>query len=162
MPNSLSSDEYLDDNNYRKNGPDRRLLFENLINSLDGESSIASENISSTNDNHCNQSRRSRQSRRNHRHRQRNSSKPCKGSITDHVYCDEKCHPMHRTVDWLALPFLAFVFFLILSSPELDRAWCKYIPQVGYRWLAKGLLFFIIIYLLDRAITQWRLDTFHE
>ena len=80
----------------------------------------------------------------------------------DHVCHDEECHPMHRVVDWLVLPFFAFVFFLILSSPDLDRAWSKYIPQPGYRWLAKGLLFFIIIYILDRAITQWRIDNFRD
>ncbi len=150
MSDSLSSGKCPDNYNSQENHPDGRLFFENLLNSLETKSSVERKNISPTNDNYHNKSRRCRRSTQRRK------------KIVDQVCHDEKCHPTHRVVDWLVLPFFAFVFFLILASPDLDRILSKHIPQVGYRWLAKGLLFFIIIYLLDRAITQWRIDTFSE
>ncbi len=84
-------------------------------------------------------------------------------SIYDNTRCsNDDHHGIHRIVDWLALGFFAFLFFLIFTDPAFDRSWCKYISHPGYRWLAKGLLFFVIILVLDRAIENWRMDTFIE
>jgi len=133
-----------------KNRKSQQRFFRNLINSLESKQ-LSKKNKSRSK--YRTDSSSSRCYRSDHRHQHI-------GENARYLHNDH--HTFDRAVDWLALPFFAFLFFLVLASPELDRRWAKYIPHEQYRWLAKGLLFFVIIYILDRAIDQWRIDTFLE
>jgi hypothetical protein len=56
------------------------------------------------------------------------------------------------------LAIVATVLFLILMLPGTDAFFKPYIPNDAYRLIFKAIVVFIIIYLADVAINNWRQD----
>lgn len=59
----------------------------------------------------------------------------------------------HKGFHWdfvslLVLVIIITILFLLLSYPTGDMWFTNYIPDSNYRWLARGLIFFIILLIL--------------
>ena len=63
-----------------------------------------------------------------------------------------------KVIHYLAVAVIGALLFIILSLPQVDAALAVYIPDLYHRIIAKGLIFLVVIYLLDRAISNWRLN----
>lgn len=63
-----------------------------------------------------------------------------------------------KAINYIALALISAILFLVLNFPAVDNALAMLIPNCGARLLFKTLIFFLIIYLIDRAICEWRTD----
>jgi hypothetical protein len=61
-----------------------------------------------------------------------------------------------RSVEFFALALAATVVYVILQLPSVDAWFTRYIPDFEYRLATKALLFFVIVYLLDRLVIRIR------
>jgi hypothetical protein len=55
-----------------------------------------------------------------------------------------------RSVEFFSLAFMATLIFIILQLPPVEAYFVTYIPDYEYRFVAKSLLFFVLIYIIDR------------
>lgn len=63
-----------------------------------------------------------------------------------------------RVVDFLAVALLATLLFVLLSIKPVDDLFATILPNYSGRLVFKTLIFFLLILLLDRLITNWRDD----
>lgn len=61
-------------------------------------------------------------------------------------------HVLVKSVELFTLAFLATVFYILLSLPVVEDWFRCYIPNYEYRFITKAVLFFVVIYLLDRLV----------
>lgn len=57
-----------------------------------------------------------------------------------------------RSVELFAMAIAATLVFIFLQLPPVEAWLERYIPNFEYRLISKALLFFVIVYLLDRLI----------
>lgn len=57
-----------------------------------------------------------------------------------------------RSVELFAMAIVATLVFIFLQLPPVEAWLARYIPDFEYRLISKALLFFVIVYLLDRLI----------
>lgn len=63
-----------------------------------------------------------------------------------------------RFTNALAIPVIATIFFILLSIRALDDLMAQIIPDFTYRLVVKSIIFFLLIWLLDTLIDNWRKD----
>ena len=76
-----------------------------------------------------------------------NGSDKCKNKSDD---CDK---PWWNYITILIFVFIITILYLILSYPTIDMWFMSYVPDSDYRWLLKGLLFFIILAIILVLLT---------
>lgn len=64
----------------------------------------------------------------------------------------------HKFFDLYALPIISTLIALILLAFFFSEQVTAEIPSIGYRVFAFGILFFILVFLADRIVTNWRQD----
>lgn len=76
------------------------------------------------------------------------------------VLGDRTCNQskIDKSINYIAFAIIAAIIFFILWIPAVDNALRGVVPDYTMRLLFKTLLFFLIIYLLDRAFCNWRQD----
>jgi hypothetical protein len=60
-----------------------------------------------------------------------------------------------KIFDLLVLAIIATFMFILLSMKEMDDTLYIYIPDQTYRTIAKGLIFFVSIFILNLVIFHW-------
>ena len=63
-----------------------------------------------------------------------------------------------RTVELFGLAFMATLVFIFFQLPPVEDWLTRYIPDFEYRLITKILLFFVIVYIIDRLIVYIRND----
>lgn len=61
-----------------------------------------------------------------------------------------------KYIEVLVMAVVITIFFLILCYPMTDMWMTMYVPDSTYRWLCRGLLFFIILVLILAVFVNWR------
>lgn len=61
-------------------------------------------------------------------------------------------HILVKSVELFTLAFLATVFYILLGLPVVENWFICNIPDYEYRFITKAILFFVVIYLLDRLV----------
>lgn len=64
----------------------------------------------------------------------------------------------YKIFDLYSIPILTTLVALILLAFSFNENIINEIPSQGYRLFAFSLLFFILVYLIDRIVTNWRKD----
>ena len=63
-----------------------------------------------------------------------------------------------RTVELFAMAIMVTLVFIFLQLPPVEAWFARYIPDFEYRLITKALLFFVIVYLLDRLTVYIRAE----
>ena len=73
---------------------------------------------------------------------------------------EKKCNQsnLDKSINYLALAIILTLIFILLLLPGIDNILACLIPDFCQRFLFKVLLFFLLVYLFDRIITEWRND----
>jgi len=73
---------------------------------------------------------------------------------------DKKCTNtyINKSVNYIAFALIATLIFIILNIPWVDNCLAQLIPNCFSRFLFKAIIFFLLIYLLDRIICNWRAE----
>lgn len=61
-----------------------------------------------------------------------------------------------RIVELFSLAFVATFIYILLELPPVNDFFVYYIPDFEYRFFTKVLLFFVLVYLLDRLVVAVR------
>ena len=61
-----------------------------------------------------------------------------------------------KVVNFLGLALVATFIFILISFPYVDIWFSRYVPNPYARLLAKAFLFFVLIYILDLAVSDWK------
>ena len=62
-----------------------------------------------------------------------------------------------KGVNILTMAIVSTILFVVLSLSIVDDWLAIYIPDYTFRLIAKAVLFFIIIYVVDLQLVSWRL-----
>ena len=63
---------------------------------------------------------------------------------------------LDRTINYYLVSIGGVVTFIILSLEPVDRGLAELIPNKIRRLIFKAVIFFVVIYLLDRWVESWR------
>ena len=68
--------------------------------------------------------------------------------------CDNSS--VNKGLDIILFAIIATIIFLILSSRWFERCLRRGIPDYNYRLFCKGVIFFLLIFILDLLFKKWR------
>lgn len=57
-----------------------------------------------------------------------------------------------RSVEFFSLAIMATLVYIFLQLPPVEAWFERYIPDFEYRLISKAILFFVIVYILDRLV----------
>ena len=83
----------------------------------------------------------------------------------DSTECPDRSHgdkhppcmsTVSRVANLWAVALTGAVLFVALSAPPVDRFFAAYVPNPTYRLVAKALIIFLILYIVDFYTSNWR------
>jgi len=76
------------------------------------------------------------------------------------VLGDKKCTNRYvdKYINYVVLALIATILFIILNIPCIDKILAQIVPDCLSRLIFKAIIFFLIIYLIDRIISNWRAE----
>jgi hypothetical protein len=63
-----------------------------------------------------------------------------------------------KALYYFALAGMSTIFFIVFTQQSVNELIGTYVPNPSYRYIAIILLFFIVTYLFDRFVENWRLE----
>ncbi len=71
---------------------------------------------------------------------------------------DKTCQtsPTSQWIRYLVVALIGTILFVLLSLAWVDLWLAPYLPNPGHRLIAKAILFFIILFLVDASIHSWQ------